>query len=134
MITAAETVFVSAEEKLTIAGSLESAYRAMNSAWSLWTARAHRDAWDGQYWDEGDIADLERLVLIACTAVESTEQALGALSVTDDEPRVDDGLEEVDDSIDGRLPLNGERPRSGSADGDERSGRVVAELLLPDGP
>ena len=69
-------VFVTAEEKLAIAGSLEAAHRALDRAWGLWTERAGSRAWDGQYWNRSNVADLERLTVQALNAVEGSWQAL----------------------------------------------------------
>jgi hypothetical protein len=71
-----DRVFVTAEEKLAIAGNLEAAHRALDRAWGLWTERASTRAWDGQYWGYGDVADLERLTAHALDAIEGSWQAL----------------------------------------------------------
>jgi hypothetical protein len=122
MITTAETVFISAEDKLALAGSLESAYRALNSAWALWTAKAHEHAWDGQYWDEGDVGDLERLALIACYALAVAEETLGALINAADgaQPRADDDAEGSEDPRPDRVRDNGRQATGHSTDVDRR--------------
>ncbi len=72
----ADPVFVTAEEKLALAGNLEAAHRALDGAWGLWTAKAGTRAWDGHCWDHGDVADLERLTVQALNAVEASWQVL----------------------------------------------------------
>lgn len=126
MITTAETVFVSAEDKLALAGSLECAYRALNSAWTLWTAKAHRHAWDGQYWDEGDVGDLERLTLIASYALAVADETLGTLinAADDAQPRADDGAARSEDSCPDRVRNNG---RQATGDSTTADGRPVRE-------
>lgn len=129
MTTAAETVFVPTEKKLAIAGNLESAYRSLDGAWSLWM-NARRHGWDRPYWNKDDVCDLERLVLIACYAIENVEQALGAVSAERDEPRTDDADEDSEYSLADLLATNDTGSTGGLADGDSQIVPVATPASL----
>jgi len=63
-------------ERVAISDNLAAAYGALDQAWGVWREKARGRVWDDQYWDQGDVADLESLTLDALNAVERTWRAL----------------------------------------------------------
>ncbi len=72
----ADKVFVTDGERVAISDNLGAAYGALDQAWGVWREKARGRVWDDQYWDQGDVADLESLTLDALNAVERTWRAL----------------------------------------------------------
>ena len=70
-------VFVDYGERATIGANLEAAYVALNQAFrGIWIEQALDHGQVREYWDEGDIDELEMLALDASTAVERAWRAL----------------------------------------------------------
>jgi hypothetical protein len=70
-------VFVDYDERATIADNLEAAYMALNQAFrGIWIQKALEWGQVREYWDDGDIDELEALTLGAGAAVERAWRAL----------------------------------------------------------
>lgn len=73
-------VFVDYDERATIAENLEAAYVALNQAFrGIWIQKALEWGQVREYWDDGDIDELEALTLEASAAVERAWRALSAV-------------------------------------------------------
>jgi len=70
-------VFVDYGHRATISDNLEAAYVALNQAFrGIWIDKALEHGQVREYWDEGDIDELETLTLDARTALERAWRAL----------------------------------------------------------
>lgn len=70
-------VFVDYGERVTISENLEAAYVALNQAFrGIWIEKCLEHGQVREYWDEGDIDEVETLTLEARTAVERVWRAL----------------------------------------------------------
>jgi len=70
-------VFVDYGERVTISENLEAAYVALNHAFrGIWIEKALEHGRVREYWDEGDIDEVETLIFEARTAVERVWRAL----------------------------------------------------------
>ena len=73
-------VFVDDDERATIAENLEAAYVALNQAFrGIWIQKALEWGQVREYWDDGDIDELEALTLDASVAVERAWRVLSAV-------------------------------------------------------
>lgn len=73
-------VFVDYDERATIAENLEAAYVRLNEAFrGIWVEKALESGHVREYWDDGDIDELESLTLEAGAAVENAWRALSAV-------------------------------------------------------
>jgi hypothetical protein len=73
-------VFVDYDERATIAENLEVAYVAVNEAFrGIWIQKALEWGQVREYWDDGDIDELEALTLEASAALERAWRALSAV-------------------------------------------------------
>jgi hypothetical protein len=70
-------VYLDYGERATISENLEAAYVALNQAFrGIWIEKALEHGYVREYWDEGDIDELETLTLDASSAVERAWRAL----------------------------------------------------------
>jgi hypothetical protein len=70
-------VFVDYGERVTISENLEAAYVALNHAFrGIWIEKCLEHGQVREYWDEGDIDEVETLTFEARTAVERAWRAL----------------------------------------------------------
>ena len=70
-------VYLDYGERATISENLEAAYVALNQAFrGIWIGKALEHGYVREYWDEGDIDELETLTLEASSAVERAWRAL----------------------------------------------------------
>ena len=73
-------VFVDYDERAIIVENLEAAYVALNQAFrGIWVEKAMERGHVREYWDDGDVAELESLTLEASVAVENAWRALTAV-------------------------------------------------------
>ncbi|MDQ6797494.1 MAG: hypothetical protein M3011_05625 [Actinomycetota bacterium] len=73
-------VFVDYDERATIAENLEAAYVALDHAFrGIWIPKALEWGQVREYWNDGDIDELEALTLDAGAAVERAWRALSAV-------------------------------------------------------
>jgi hypothetical protein len=73
-------VFVDYDERARIGESLEMAYAALDQAFhGIWVEKALEAGHVREYWDDGDVDELESLTLGASAAVESAWRALTAV-------------------------------------------------------
>jgi hypothetical protein len=73
-------IFVDFDERATIAESLEAAYVALDRAFrGIWIEKALELGWPREYWDDGDVDELESLTLEASAAVERAWRTLTAV-------------------------------------------------------
>lgn len=73
-------IFVDFDQRATIAESLEAAYVALDHAFrGIWVEKALESGWVREYWDDGDIDELESLTLEASAAVERAWRVLSAV-------------------------------------------------------
>jgi len=73
-------VFIDYDERATIAENLEAAYVALDQAFrGIWIQKALEWGEVREYWDDGDIDELEALTLEAGAAVERACRALDSV-------------------------------------------------------
>lgn len=93
-------VFVDDGQRAAIADNLETAYTATTEAFrGIWLDRALEYGHVREYWNDGDIAELEHLALQASEAADRAWQALGAVvdAHTAQLDAADDDSAEVDE-------------------------------------